>query len=705
MNDMLSLDLDSLVFKVSHEHVKDLTGFFKPKAIAVIGASPNPTKIGNQIVKNIVDAQFQGRVIPIHPTATEVLGCQAFSSVNDVQETIDLALIAIPAPKVKDALLECAKKKIKCVAIITSGFAESGHEAIEREFKAIVDEHGMALLGPNMFGVVYAPGRLNASFGPSVQHQGRIAFLSQSGALGIALMGWTEMEGIGLASVVSMGNKADINERDVIEYFNEDPNVDVILIYMEGLKNGRDFMTTPVKKPIVVLKVGQSERGAKAAASHTGSLAGADKIYDAAFRQMGVMRARTFTEAFGWSRSLSLPLPKGDDVLVITNGGGIGVRTTDACALHGMHLLDDQDYLEKKYRPTMPDFGSTKNPIDITGGAGTQGYADATAIALNDDRVHAVIVLYCETTVTSPMRVAEIVNEQYENAGRNKPVLVVMVGGVKSREAIFYLNEHKIPAFTSVDEAVSGLSVLYDWRRIREEDHHLEAVEPPPDSVLALLEKVKKEGRDLLMEHEARAVLEQLGVPTPKWGFARTVDEAVAMANEQDMYPLALKIASPDIVHKTDVAGVDLNILDEKSLRNRFNAMMTHVKKVRPDADIHGINLVQMVKGIECIVGLMRDPQFGPAVMFGLGGVFVELMQDVSFRIVPFHQKEAERLIDDIKGKEVLDGFRGMRAHRESIVATLLAVQRLAAVAKEIDINPLISNDEGSFAVDARIVI
>ncbi|MFA5087725.1 MAG: acetate--CoA ligase family protein [Candidatus Omnitrophota bacterium] len=683
---------------------KDLSLVFNPQSVAVIGASANPDKIGYQILRNIVGGGYAGKIYPIHPKEKEILGHPAYPSVVDVPGPIDFAVIAIPAPIVLPTLKQCAQKGIRGVIVITSGFAEVGKIQEEKEIKDFVDENQIALLGPNTLGIVYTPSKLNASFGPQEILQGKIAFISQSGALAISLMGWTMMERIGLASLVSLGNKADVDEKELIEFFNHDKNVDVIVIYMEGVKDGRKFLRTQVKKPVVILKVGCSQRGAKAAASHTGSLSGADKIYDAAFKQLGILRAKTFTEAFAWSRALSLPAPQGDEAVIITNGGGIGVSATDACEGAGIPLLEDPAWLEQNFRKTMPDFGSTKNPIDITGqGHGAQ-YREATRIALLENRIKTVIVLYCETAVTNPMEIAQAIEEEYQKVKRSKPMVVAMVGGERSREALHYLNERQIPSFSCVNEAISALKIVYTWRDVsRRPQDSSASIEPAPSAVVDFINKIKAEGRNILLEHEARKVMELCGVPTPKWGFAANLEEALQKA--EGMYPLAMKVASPDIIHKTDVGGVVLNIRSAEELKLKFEAMMKQIATAAPKAYVMGVNLIQMISGIECIIGLTQDPQFGPVVMFGLGGVFVEALKDVSFRIVPFGKIEAERLLQDIQARKILDGFRGIKAHQLSIIQTLCAIQKLAPYVKEIDINPLVTNQSGSYAVDARIIL
>lgn len=685
--------------------VQNLKKVFNPKSVAIVGASSEPGKVGYQVLNNVIKNGFKGKVYPINKKATEILGVPCFPTITACPTDIDFVVIAVPAPMVEAVLKECAPKNVKGAVIITSGFSEIGKKKEEQALKDLADKYDIALLGPNTFGFVYTPSNLNASFGPQNVSPGKIAFISQSGALGISLMGWTMMEKIGLAAVVSLGNKADIGEKELIEYFNDDPNVSVILIYMEGIKDGRQFMTTKIKKPVIILKSGTSSRGAQAAASHTGSLSGSDKIYTAAFQQLGMMRARTFTQAFAAACVLSMPEPKGEETLIITNGGGIGVSATDECENAGIKLLDDHVWLEEKFRPTMPEFGSTKNPIDVTGGGGREGYQKAVRASLTEDRIHSVIVLYCETAVLDPVEVAKAVIDEYNAVKRNKPLVVTMVGGERSRQAIQILNENQIPAMTEVREAVSALKTLYNWKEISSRPKEKYKTPEIPAKALEVIERVRKEGRTFLLEHESREALEACGVPMPKWGFATTADEAVRIAEKTQMYPVAMKIASVDIIHKSDVGGVILNIKNADEMRVKFNQMMETVSKNAPKANLLGVNLCQMVDGLQCIVGMNKDPQFGPAVMFGLGGIFVEVLKDVSFRIVPFSENEAKRLVGEIKARKLLDGYRGQGAHKESIIKTLMAIQKISEHVKEVDINPLITNKDGSFAVDARIII
>jgi acetyl coenzyme A synthetase (ADP forming)-like protein len=683
--------------------VKDLKRVFEPSSVAVVGASTAPGKIGHSILRNIIDCGFSGDVYPINPKADEILGLKAYASIADVPDQIDLAVISIPAELVLASVEECGRRGVGGAVIITSGFGEVGEVEAESKLKDLADRYEMALIGPNVFGIVYTPVNLNATFGLRDVLPGRLAFVTQSGALGVALMGWTVLERIGLSALVSIGNKADISDKELIEYFNSDPNVDVVMVYMEGTKDGRRFASTRVEKPVIVIKAGRSAHGSKAAASHTGSLAGADRIYDAAFGQLGMMRAKTIQEAFAWASALCLPSPEDHGTVIITNGGGIGVMTTDEAEDVGLQLLDDHDWLEARFKNAMPYYGSAANPIDITGQGGAETYRKAVKIALGEDRIQSVVFLFCETAITNPMEIARAISEEFEQAGRNKPIVASFIGGEPAQKAIVHLKECGIPAFNSPALAVSALRAVYRWKEISSRKRDTFTQDDPPSEAISIVEDARANKRASLMEHEARRVLELCGVPMPKWAFAATADEAARLAD--GMYPLAMKIDSPDIVHKTDVGGVALNVRDRTELEVQYARLMERVALAAPEARLAGVTLTQMVDGLECVVGLTRDPQFGPVVMFGLGGILVEVMQDVAFRIVPFGEVEASRMLDEISAREVLDGFRGIQAHRDSLVRTLCAVQRLATIVREVDINPLMTNEAGSFAVDARVIL
>lgn len=450
-----------------------IEALFKPKSVAVIGASGKPGKIGYAIMKNLVDYGYEGKIYAVNVKGGEIeisgRKFPVYRSILDVPDEVDMAVVVVPAKFVPQVVEECGKKGVKVLPIISSGFGELGEEGkkVEQQLVETAHKYGMRILGPNIFGVVYTPAKLNATFGPTDVMPGKLALVSQSGALGIALMGWTILEKVGLSAVVSIGNKSDLDDADMLEYFETDENTGAILIYMEGVKDGRRFMEVAkkvsTKKPIIVIKAGRSERGAKAAASHTGSLAGADNIYTAAFKQSGVLRALTIGEAFDWARTLSnLPEPEGDNVVILTNGGGIGVMATDAAEEEGLKLYDNLEEL-KIFANHMPPFGSYKNPVDLTGMAGAESYEGAVRDALAHPEMHSIAVLYCQTAVLDPRDLAKVVIKEYEASGRKKPIVVAIVGGVEAKEAIDMLNENGIPAYPEPERAIKSLAALYRW--------------------------------------------------------------------------------------------------------------------------------------------------------------------------------------------------------------------------------------------------
>ncbi len=454
---------------------ENIKALFRPRSVAVIGASEKPGKIGYAVMKNLVEYGYTGKIYAVNVKGVEIevngRRFKSYKSILDVPDEVDMAVVVVPAKFVPQVVEECGKKGVKVLPIISSGFGELGPEGkkVEEQIVATARKYGMRILGPNIFGVVYTPDKLNATFGPTDVLPGPLALISQSGALGIALMGWTIIEKVGLSAVVSIGNKSDIDDADLLEFFREDENTKAILIYMEGVKDGRKFLETAKEvskvKPIVVIKAGRSERGAKAAASHTGSLAGSDRIYDAAFKQSGIIRAYTIGEAFDYARTLSnLPEPEGDNFVIITNGGGIGVMATDAAEESGLHLYDDLEQL-KVFANYMPPFGSYKNPVDLTGMAGAEGYEGAIKAALEHPEMHSIAVLYCQTAVLDPRELADIVIREYNESSRKKPLVVAIVGGIEAREAIERLNEEGIPAYPEPDRAVKALAALYRWSR------------------------------------------------------------------------------------------------------------------------------------------------------------------------------------------------------------------------------------------------
>lgn len=455
------------------EKINGIRALFNPESIAVIGASRRPGKIGYNILKNIIEYGFKGRIYPINPHADKILGFKAYPSVKNVPDKIDVAIITVPAEYVLDVARECGEKGVKVIVVIASGFAEVGNEESEKKLVEIAREYGMRVLGPNIFGYVYTPIKLNATFGPRDVVEGPIAFISQSGALGIALMGWTIMEEIGLSALVSMGNMADIDIVDVSKYLADDENTRVITIYLEGLKVGtgkrfiEEMRKVTMKKPVIIIKAGRTERGMSAVASHTGSLAGTDKIYDAAFKQAGVIRAYTVEEMFDWARAFATqPVPYGYNTIIITNGGGVGVLATDTAELNNVPLVEPSMVLKEEFRKTMPWFGSPRNPVDLTGQAVVDNYVKALKVAFESDEINNIVLLYCRTAILDPRDLAKAVVEIYrEYSDTNKPLVAGFVGGRDTYEAIKILNKAGIPAYPSAERAVTSLAKLLDYKR------------------------------------------------------------------------------------------------------------------------------------------------------------------------------------------------------------------------------------------------
>jgi len=693
---------------------------FEPKNIAVIGASKKPGKIGYEIMDNIISYGFKGEIYPINLRETEILGKKVYKSISDVPGEIDFAVISIPAKFVHAVFEECGKKGVKSIALITSGFAEVGDHKAEEKLVKIAEKYNMPFIGPNIFGMVYAPSNLNASFGPSDVKPGKLAFITQSGALGIALMGWTITNKIGLSSIISIGNKAQIGESELLfNYLKDDPNTTAILLYVEGLKEGqvamKVFKDVGMKKPIIALKSGRSVRGAVAAASHTGSLAGSDKIYSAAFKQMGVLRAIDASEAFDWARCITNNIrPEGKNVVIITNGGGVGVMATDACEDCKLDLYDDQEKLKELFfKPDiMPPFGSTKNPIDITGGGGELAYKKAIEAAFQAKEIDAIVVLYCQTATTNPDLLADYVIEVLNAQKKKKPFVIASIGGEAVEEMVDKLNEEHIPAYDLPEKAISSLAALYRWDEFIEEHEKIGPLKPlqlPIKEIKAIIKKVRKEGRVQMLEDESKEIFKLCNLEVPRYDLAQNADDAVEIAKVVG-FPVVMKVVSEDIIHKSEAGGVIVNIKDIFAVEDAFNEIVENSLKYNPDAKIRGILVTEMVpKATEVIIGVSRDPSFGPVVMFGLGGIYVEILKDVVFRVAPFGKEEAQHIIDGIKSRDMLYGARGQNpVDVEELNKTICIISQLVSQIddiKELDINPLFAMERGVSVVDARITL
>jgi acetyltransferase len=701
------------------EHVDDiLTGLLRPKSIAVIGASKTPGKIGHSVVKNLIKSGYKGGIYPVNPDAEEILGLKTYKSVLDIPQPVDAAAIAVPAKFVNDVAKECGEKGVKGLIVITSGFSEVGNIELEEELVEIAHRYGMRVLGPNVVGTLSNSDNLNASFAPFLPLNGSASLVSQSGALLIAIDAITYTRRIGFDKLVSIGNMSDVNFADMIKWLNEDENTNCISLYIEGFKDGRRFIEESAKasKPVVALKAGVSEHGALAAASHTGSLAGAQKVYGAAFHQAGVIQATDLNDLFDCTLALSLQPPmEGDNLLVLTNGGGVGVLATDSAEKAGIPLSFAPESVQKELKKHMPSFGSAKNPVDLTGMAGNEWYHDTVKFAFAHEWVDGLVILYCETAMTNPMEIAKSIYKAIEKTGiTNKPVTVSFVGGERSDKAMQWLVENGIPAYNAPDLAVKAMGTLKEYAR-------LEAMKSEPikgnhdvdkETAREIIAKVRADGRKSLTEIESKKIFKAYGLPVVQTDLATSEDEAVDKAKEIG-FPVVLKIVSPDILHKSDAGGVKVNIKDEAGVREAYQTILENAKNYKADADIHGIVIQQMAPwATEIIIGSVNDPTFGATVMFGLGGIFVEVLEDVTFRVAPISEAEAASMLDDIRGAPILDGTRGEAPRDKKELAKTLTkyafmVTDLSDEISESDANPVIVYEEGDgvTVVDARIIL
>ncbi|MDR3577244.1 MAG: acetate--CoA ligase family protein [Anaerolineaceae bacterium] len=695
-----------------------LNGLFRPQSIAVVGASTQPGKIGYTVVKNLIESKFEGKIYPINPQASDILGLKCYATVADVPGSIDAAVLTVPAKLCAQMTEECGKKGVKGLIIITSGFSEVGRRDLEDELVTIAKRYGTRILGPNIVGFLSNSDKINASFAPFLPLPGKATLVSQSGALLIAMDASTYTRRVGFDKLISIGNMSDVDIADTIQWLNEDDNTACISLYIEGFKNGRPFIevSRKAKKPIIALKAGVSAHGAAAAASHTGSLAGAAKVYGAAFQQAGVVQASDLDNLFDRTLALSLQSPmQGDNLVIITNGGGVGVLATDAAERYGIPLKFAPPEVQTELKKHMPEFGSAKNPVDLTGMAGNDWYTDSVRYAMAHKWVDGLVVLYCETAMTNPVEIAMGIHQAVIEAGiKDKPITVSFVGGEKSAEAMRWLVEHNIPAYPAPDIAVNAMAALREYAHIKE----LASQEATPcgtaDHQLAMeiISKARLDGRDALTEIEAKQVFSAYGLPVTATHLAKTEAEAVELANKIG-FPVVMKIVSPDILHKSDAGGVKVNIKDTASVKEAFQTIMKNSKAYKADARIHGIAVQEMAPwGTEVILGSVNDPTFGPTMMFGLGGIFVEVLKDVTFRVAPVPANQAIRMLGEIRGAPILAGVRGEQPRDQEAMADTICkyssmIVDLADEVSESDANPVLVYEKGKGlkVVDARIIL
>jgi len=694
-----------------------LQHFFSPGSVAVIGASNQPGKIGHDIVNNLKLSGFEGAVYPINPKATEILGLKAYPSVTAIEGPVDLAVIAIPARAVLGVMEECAQKGIDSVIIITAGFKEAGTEGIEleKELGEIARRAGIRVVGPNCLGIISTQTGLNASFAPVFPQKGSLALMSQSGALATAILDWSVQNGIGYSKFVSFGNGLDVGVIDLLRAWEDDPETRVIVAYMEGLRNGPEFMRVArevsLKKPVIVVKSGNTQSGARAVSSHTGSLAGSGEAYSAAFKQCGVIRAHSVEELFDLAVAFAYQdLPKSRKVAILTNAGGPGIMATDAVETAGLELATISPETVERLRTTLPPASNFHNPVDCLGDADAARYNFTADAVLSDRNVDSALAVLTPQTSTQPLETAQ--GLVASAARHRKPMLACFMGGGAMTSAIELLSGKRVPNYAYPERAVKALSTMVAYREWREEP--FDEIEPFPadtDVVRRIFDEARRQGRVNLGEVEAREVLRAYRIRCPKNEVAITADDAARIGDEIG-YPIVMKIVSPDILHKSDIGGVRVGILNRQEAMDTFELMMLRIRRYAPNADLRGISVQEMIQtGREVILGSTRDPQFGPLVMFGLGGIYVEVLKDVSFRVAPFGRRHAQQMIDEIRSAALLRGARGERpCDLDAIADSLLILSQLVTDFPEVvemDINPLKVGEPGAgaVAVDARITI
>ena len=695
--------------------------FLSPKSIAVIGASDKEGSVGRAITSNIMKG-YKGTVFPISPSRDTVFDQKAYKSVLDVPEEIDLAVIITKNTIVPTVLEECGQKKIQGAVVITAGFKEVDEEGkkLEQQLKDISKKYNLRIIGPNCLGVMNLDPQtmMNSTFLKITPKSGEIALVSQSGAICAALVEDASAQGIGFSAVISMGNKADMTEIDILKMLAEHEQTKVIVMYLEDMGNGQEFLkvckqitkNNAVKKPVLVLKSGRSPEGAKAAMSHTGALMGSDEIYDALLKQSGAIRVDTMEELFDYATAFSKqPLPVEGDLVIVSNAGGPAIISTDSCSKLGIKMAKIEE-IRSKIDAVIPPWGSSRNPVDIVGDADFNRFENVLNEVLQHKNVGSVISMCTPSATLDYDKLAEVIVKMSKKY--KKTMLASLMGldeGITNREILAAGN---IPYYTYAEGSIRALKAMLsfvDWTKAPDGD--VTEFKVDKNKARVIFDKVKSEGRTNLLEDEGREILDAYGFPLPESSIATTEDEAVDAANKIG-YPIVMKISSPQIVHKSDAGGVKVNLTNDAEVRDGFKAIMENAKKYDSNAEIKGVLIVEMVKGgKEMIIGSKLEPGMGPVVMLGMGGIYVEILKDVTFRLAPLTDQEANDMISSIKTKKLLDGVRGEKP--SDITKLSECIQRLSQLVtdfteiKELDMNPVLvmEQGEGCKILDVRIGI
>lgn len=691
---------------------------FNPKSIAVIGASRQEGKVGHSVLKNLLQYGYPGKIYPINPKAEEILRIRAYSTIFAVEGEIDLAVVAIPSQFVPSILKDCVNRGIGAVVIISAGFKESGKQGsrLERELVETIKNSGIRVLGPNCLGIIDTASNLNASFAAGMPSPGNIAFFSQSGALCTAVLDWALGEDVGFSKFISLGNKADIDEVDLLLTLADDQETKVILGYLEGVSNGTRFMEVARevsrKKPVIIIKSGRTQAGARAASSHTGTLTGLDTAYEAAFRQCGIIRAETVQTLFDYAIAFAYqPLPRGPSLAILTNAGGPGIIAADAVENSILQMASFRENTISKLRKELPSNASIYNPVDVIGDAGADRYGKAMKTIVNDPGVDSLTVILAPQAMTKIKETAEVIRK-ISSAVSDKPIVSSFMGRLEVKQGIRILRSGKIPNYSYPERTISVLEAMVKYRKWKETPSgKILSFEVNKKKAEKIFTKAKEKSEANLTTEETREVLSAYGFSLPQRIVTETSREAISAANSLG-YPVVMKIVSPDILHKSDVGGVKVGITEKSQVARSFEDLISNAKRFMPEALIMGVTVEEMIApGKEVVLGSSRDPSFGPLLMFGLGGIYVEVLKDVSFRIAPLTFSEAELMIKEIRSYPILKGVRGEKpsdliAVRESLLRLSQLVTDFSEIL-EIDINPLmvLPAGKGAVVIDSRLTI
>jgi acetyltransferase len=695
-----------------------IEGFFDPQSVAIVGASQNKGKVGYEVLSNMVSAGFKGRIFPVNNKAESIEGLKCYSDLASIGEVPDLVIIIVPPSIVPSIMQQCGQIAVKSVIIITAGFKEVGEQGrkLEQQVMKIAKSAGIRVIGPNCLGLIVPSNKLNASFGGDLPQTGSIGYLSQSGALLASILDMANANSIGFSKLISIGNKADLDELDLIRALGFDSETKVIAGYLESITNGQAFVREAEKishdKPILLIKSGGTSAGAKAASSHTGSLAGAETAYEAVFERAGVIRCNSIKMQFDYAQAFAnQPLPKGSSVAVITNAGGPGIMAADAIERRGLNFAKLNEETIAKLAEHLPPAANLYNPVDVLGDALADRYELALKVVLEDPNVDVVLILLTPQAMTqtadTARAIVKIAAEKNE-----KPILASFLGASKVKEGISILRQGKIPQYDSPENAIATIRVMTDYVRWQSRPKRVVKLFPVNRrKVENIIEKHLRHQQREIGETEAKEILEAYGFVTPKGSLASTAEQAANIA-QQLGYPVVLKIWSPDILHKSDVGGVKVGLKNAQQVMDAFDLMMYRIPKKMPDAKILGVLVQEMCSsGKEVILGMNRDPHFGPLMMFGMGGTMVEVLKDVSFYLAPLTADEAKQMLISTKTYQILTGVRGEEG--VDIDAIAEGLQRLSQLVtefpqiQELDINPYVVGTEGTtpIAVDARMSV